>query len=173
MLPSQFSLPHKLFSNALTLPRISRTYNSFWSASLFAGLAQNLSVWTGIFYISVMFITSRGSKSTRLLLSLSLIESSIKLTETMLRWLNSQEFCIFSHANTVIFCTGCLWMMDKNSTTIALIALDIFEIPNPSHLVHLRNFIKTKININFYFHTFQTLHTLNKARHIWDKGWGK
>ena len=154
MSPSQFSLPHKLFSNALTLPRISRTYNRVFGAQVcLLGLPKIYQSGQGLFYISGIFITSRGSKLTRLLLSPFLIESSVKLSETMSRWLNSQEFCIFSRANTVIFCTGCLRIMDIESTTTALLALDVFEILNPSHPVHLRNFIKTKINLNFYFHT--------------------
>ena len=51
----------------------------------------------------------------------------------MLRLLNSQEFCTLSYAdliissNTVIFCRGCLRIMDMKLTTFAVLVLDAFE----------------------------------------------
>ena len=65
------SRPRLQWKNALTLQR------SFQRAIFFAGLAKFWSIWTGIFNASNMFINSRGSQLTWLLLSLSLIKSSI------------------------------------------------------------------------------------------------
>ena len=67
---------------------------SFWRASLFAGLNQNLSIWTGLFYTKDMFITKRGSQLPRLLLLPSLMEFAAKLSETMLQWLILKNFVL-------------------------------------------------------------------------------
>ena len=130
---SQFNVPLRTIFKCFDFATFfSNMLQSFWRAILFAGLAQNWLIWTGIFDANYMFITSRGSQLTWLLLSPSSIES-LQITKTMSRWLNSQEFCTINHAdliissNTVIFCRYCLWIMDMKSTTITVRLLHPFE----------------------------------------------
>ena len=80
MQPSQFSEPLKIIFECFDFATSFKKEflkQSFWRAILFAGFAQNRSIWTGIFDPSNMFITSRGSQLTWLLLSPCFFKYSI------------------------------------------------------------------------------------------------
>ena len=119
----------KLFSNALTLPRLSRICKKVFEGKFCCRTCSKLinlgwNVWCKQHFCHLKGLIINTASFFNWVFNITIKE--------MPRWLNSQEFCTLGHANliislnTVIF-LDCLRIMDMKSTTNAVFALDAFE----------------------------------------------